>query len=202
MRAIHSKFSALAIGSFLAMGFAGCGASNDGINDQMTGHWAAGCVASGNSQYAKRDVVNTASTYQDTIQVYSDAACASLFFTLRVAGPYNVDGPSATVAGAYDVSFVFEHVYLTPATAQAAGFFSSASCGNGNWTPGTEQDVFATGCQPLGFPVFATSCKQEYDLAKVDGDSYMNGTRPSNGSFLCTAASRPTTLGDAVTKQN
>ena len=199
MRAIRSKLSALLLGCSALLGIAGCGSS---INDQMTGHWASGCVPSGNSQYARRDVVNTASTYQDKIDVYSDAACASLFFTLRVTGPYTVDGPSSVVPDAYNVSFNFEHVYLTPGSAMAAGFFSSATCGKGGWATGVEQDVFSTGCQPLGFPIFATACKQEYDLAKVDGTSYSNGTRPANGSFLCTAASRPTTLGDSVAKQN
>lgn len=103
---------------------------------------------------------------------------------------------------AYNASFVFEHVYLTPGSAAATGFFSSASCGAGNWVVNGEQDVYTTGCQPLGFPVFATACKQEYDLAKVDGTNYLNGTRPSNGGFLCTEALRPTTLGDAVTRVN
>ncbi len=200
MRDVRSKITTLFTGSLVVMGLAGCGSN---INDQMAGHWTSPCASSaGGTNFAKRDVVNTSTTYQDKIDVYSDSACSSAFFSLRISGPYTVGEQSTAVPGAYNASFVFEHVYITPKSDAAAGYLNSAPCGAGSWKVNVEQDVYATGCQPLYFPVFATACKQEYDLAKVDGTSYLNGTRPSNGGFLCTESGRPTTLGDPAIRAN
>jgi hypothetical protein len=173
---------------------AGCSSSTPDID----GRWSSiRCESvpggNGTTLYRQRAATNTATDSSLTITVFADAACTQKTLTAVIAGPYTVDGPSESVAGAYDAVFQFATITLTPEADMLAGYINGGDCGPGNWKVGVAQDISATGCKLLGFPS-TRECAQEYDLLEVDGDQYFYGKRPDDGGLLCTPDRRPKAL--------
>jgi hypothetical protein len=131
--------------------------------------------------------------------VHGDEACASDFITVHIEGPYDLPGPSAVVAGAYDGVFSFTQKTITPGSAGAADFLNSlGSCGS--FTEGVATDIYQNGCAPLGqYP--AAQCSADYDVVSFDGQTLRFGARPADNN-MCTPENRPTELSPvALTKK-
>jgi hypothetical protein len=132
--------------------------------------------------------------------VYGDATCAGEFLTVRIEGPYEITGPSAGVAGAFEARFAFGTKTITPANGAAAGFLGSpAACGGGSWAAGQATEVLSIGCPGLGqYP--QAQCGADYDVVSRTGDELRFGARPADNN-MCTADRRPTALSAAPVRR-
>lgn len=179
----------------------GCGGASPAPPDapaapgpDLAGRWRSACVDPGNGQAFRLTFDLTATTWDLAYEAFGDAACGSPFLTVRITGPYTVQAPSATVAGAHEARFDFGTRTVTPASAAAVGFLGQA-CGGGTFTVGTATDI-STGCAGLGAYPHGT-CASDFDLVARDGDTLRFGKRPADNN-MCTEAKRPTELSPVV----
>lgn len=113
---------------------------------------------------------------------YSDAACTTPALRAFFQGRYRVIRPSSVVQGAHDADFGFSRKRLTLYADALVSAANRGGCGDRSWTRGREEDVSATGCL---WVVPVSTCTQEFDLVKVDGDRLLLGERPPAGQDLC-----------------
>lgn len=167
----------------------GCGSS---FNQQLAGHWGSpSCEPAGPGVYIKRDFTLTESTWKIVATLYTDAACGTRFLGVDIDGPYEVKGPSATVAGATEVDYRVVNHRVTAYSDAALQTFNQGGCGPSPRALNQALDITQTGCAPFMFPTVA-QCPFEMDLNKIDGDTLYFGDRSGD---LCKA--RPTKLGQA-----
>lgn len=126
-----------------------------------------------------------------------DPGMKAKVFEFHTTGTYDVQSPSATVPGAYDMLFreVTKALTLRATDPKLIAAFGLAQC---NLTADVKTDISATGCA-IWKPVAV--CGEDYDLLALDaaGKLYF-GVRPADND-MCTPDKRPTALLPAVVKQ-
>jgi Adenomatosis polyposis coli down-regulated 1 len=153
--------------------------------------------------YFTRTFELTETTWAIDFSTFGDPDCsdAQRLFRVEIAGPYQIEQPSAVVGGAFEAFFGYESRRITPVQQAAADFMNQGElCGVSTWTVGESVDVHELGCAGLGIQPVA-NCSGEYDIvALVDelrrepGEALYFGVRPADGN-LCTSDRRPSQLG-------
>jgi hypothetical protein len=180
-----------ALGALLpTLALAGCGQTT--FNQEIAGRWkSATCESAGPAGFLQREFNITPSDWTIQVNVYGDAACSAKLLTLDAKGKLDVIGPSRSVAGAYDVNYVFTSRTLTPRADPIVQQVNRATCGGkADWAVGQSGDVTVSGCAPLGIEP-RPPCDKEMDLNRRDGDRLFFGDRSAS---LCSA--RPAKLGE------
>jgi Adenomatosis polyposis coli down-regulated 1 len=122
---------------------------------------------------------------------YSDAACTTPSLRAFFHGRYRITEPSSALAGAYHATFGFSVKRLTLYDDGLLAQANRGACGTRTWTRGREEDVSSTGCL---WVVPISACREEFDLAKLEGGRLLLGERPPAGTDLCDADRRARTL--------
>jgi hypothetical protein len=176
------------------------GAGGAGVAPALIGAWKGDCQPMGQGQSFSLAFDIEPTTWALDYVVYGDAACGAAFVTVHIAGPYEIGGPSAAAAGAFEARFGFAAKTITPANDDAAAFLGSASaCGGGSWAAGEATDMLAGGCAGLGqYP--AAQCAADYDIVSVVGDELRFGARPADNN-MCTPDRRPASLSAAPVRR-
>ncbi|MBX3248237.1 MAG: hypothetical protein KF901_13745 [Myxococcales bacterium] len=202
--------------SLLAIGSTGCGDSTPATPDATTGgdaggmpsldggappsldgRWSSDCLpspqADGSTQYFRLDFDLASARWDLDYVVHGDPACEVPLVTVSIAGPYTLERPSPTVAGAWEARFGFERKTIRPEVDGLRDFLNSLDgCGEAEFETGVAQDVFASGCPAFGqYP--ESVCPADYDLVKREGQVLRFGERPADND-MCTPEKRPTTL--------
>lgn len=107
----------------------------------LTGHWVSDCVKVSEQQIIQLDFDITRDTWALDYSTFADAECKTRFLSVHIEGPYEIQGPSAAVAGAHDARFGFTKKTITPQIDAAAGFLGSDKGCGGTWTAGTAVDM-------------------------------------------------------------
>jgi Adenomatosis polyposis coli down-regulated 1 len=118
---------------------------------------------------------------------YSDAACTTPSLRAFFHGRYRITEPSSVVAGAYHTTFGFSVKRLTLYDDGLLAQANRGACGTRTWTRGREEDVSSTGCL---WVVPVSTCREEFDLVKLEGERLLLGERPAAGMDLCRADRR------------
>jgi Adenomatosis polyposis coli down-regulated 1 len=118
---------------------------------------------------------------------YSDAACTTPALRAFFHGRYRITEPSSVVAGAYHATFGFSVKRLTLYDDGLLAQANRGACGTRTWTRGREEDVSSTGCL---WVVPVSTCREEFDLVKLEGERLLLGERPAAGMDLCRADRR------------
>jgi hypothetical protein len=188
----------------VSLAAAGCSSSTASAPDDsaavasaMVGGWQGSCFDAGNGQHAQLTFQIQEGRWAVDYVVYGDAACTAALGDVHIAGPFQILEPSPVVAGAHDGIFSFDTRTITPKAQAFADYLSTLSgCGAGGWKVDATQDVFETGCTPLGsYP--RSTCTADYDVVKVGSDTLQFGLRPADND-MCSADKRPTMLGSDV----
>ena len=118
---------------------------------------------------------------------YADAACATPSLRALFQGRYRIVGPSSVVAGAHHANFGFSMKRLTLYDEGLLAQANAGACGKREWSRGREEDVSSTGCL---WVVPVSTCREEFDLVKLEGERLLLGERPAAGTDLCRADRR------------
>jgi hypothetical protein len=165
----------------------------------LTGRWVSECVKVSEQQIMKLDFTMTKDSWALDYTTFGDAECKTKFLTVHIEGPYEVKGPSAAVAGAFDAKFGFTKKTVTPHLDAAAGFLGSDKGCGGSWTVGAGVDVLDKGCAGLGqYP--GSACSADFDLVSTDGATLRFGDRPKDNN-MCTEDRRPKALSQLTMKK-
>ncbi len=168
-----------------------------GFTDQLLGTWASvSCTNFGTASmpfYGRLSFNYQRATFTITGTFYADAACSTALMRTEKSGPLQVVGPSASVAGAYEVNYPTSRLMLTPLSPMMVDAFNAMQCGGrAGWTLNMAGDVTQAGCPMLGVQGTST-CAGEQDLNQISGSNLTFGDRSGN---LCQM--RPTRLGTLV----
>ncbi|MCY4334801.1 MAG: hypothetical protein OXC60_09025 [Litoreibacter sp.] len=146
--------------------------------------------------YLKRSVIFGEGRIDAHFTTFADANCTTPLLELKFGGDVIVQGPSTVADRAMEVDLIVnDYLTVTPQMDGFAGFLNSAepgTCGTEDWTVGTEQDVFATGCSVMG--VAANTPTSEYEVLHVSAGHLYFGARPVDGVSLDDPELRPTAL--------
>lgn len=205
----HSMFFvllfALACGSETASApDATSGGEDAATAPSLVGRWISDCTpspqADGSTQYFRLDFDLDATDWTLDYVVHGDAACEVPLVTVHIEGPYALERPSESVAGAWEARFGFERKTIRPEVDGLRDFLNSLEgCGTTDFETGVAQDVYASGCPGFGqYP--EASCEADYDLVRLDGDSLFFGARPADND-MCTAAKRPTAVSPVANRR-
>jgi hypothetical protein len=165
----------------------------------LAGAWQSNCftvVNADDTEGSARIVVGvTHSLWALDRHLFADDACTAPTGTIHVDGGYELEAPSPTTPGAWNVRFDFRSRTITPQVDGFIAYMESLSCGD-SFGVDRSTDVLDTACPALGFRAFG-DCQAEHDMVAVDGDTLRFGMRPADGD-LCEPPRRPTALGIAL----
>jgi len=163
------------------------------VAQAMVGDWQDTCFDAGNGQHAQLTFHIDASRWAVDYIVHGDATCTAPLGDVHIAGPYEILGASAKVAGASEGVFSFDTRTVTPKAQGFADFLNGLEgCGAGGFAVGVAADIAATGCAPLGsYP--QAMCPADYDVVTASADTLQFGKRPADNN-MCSAEKRPTEL--------
>ncbi len=146
--------------------------------------------------YLKRSIAFAPGRIDAHFTTFADSTCSAPLLELKFGGDVNILDGSDVAAGARNVDLIVnDYLTVTPQMEGFAGFLNSAepgTCGTEEWSVGTEQDVFTTGCSVMG--VAANSPTTEYEVLHVSAGHLYFGARPVDGLPLAKPESRPTAL--------
>lgn len=170
----------------------------------LAGRWVSDCVpspqADGSTQYIQLDFDLTDTTWALDYVTHGDEACAVPLVTVSIAGPYELERPSASVDGAWEARFAFSEKSIRPEVDGLRDYLNTLEgCGAADFETGVAQDVYASGCPGLGQYPEAT-CSADYDLVRLDGDVLYFGARPADND-MCTPENRPTALSPLANRR-
>ncbi len=166
----------------------------------LAGHWVSDCIASeaadGSTSYSQLDFDLADARWTLDYVVHGAPDCSAPLMTVHVDGPYALERPSDTVAGAWEARFAFDTKTVRPEVDAMRDFLNGLDgCGSAPFATGVAQSVYESGCPTLGqYPM--SRCQADYDLVKLDGSDLRFGMRPADND-MCSADKRPTALGVA-----
>lgn len=181
----------------LAVALSACGGDPkyEQFVQRLQGTWSASCFANppdmnGQTTYARPTFTYAAdSTGAFEYALFGDAACSFPLASFRIESDLGVGRELPAIgSGVYELDVTYRKLTATPFVDGFAQAFGQAGCGTGTWQTGVGQDVSGTGCftfKPLA------ACPADYDVARVDGDTFFNGARDAD---MCVPAGRPTRL--------
>jgi hypothetical protein len=198
-----SKLAFAAVLASLGALTAACGNSQPAAQPSgapdIAGKYRSACTPNGNQRFVLDFDIRKDSWGLDYI-VYGDDSCAQKFLTVRIEGPYEVDGASDAVTSANDAVFRFTKKTVTPHAAAAVGFLESEQgCNIKGFKEGEATDIGQTGCAALGQRPIA-QCGADYDLVQVDAEGIRFGDRPQDND-MCTPEKRPKALSPLVSRR-
>lgn len=167
------------------------------MTPSIVGQWQSEAIEDlGNGAFGWREFTISEKEWEIVFTLYFDKEKTMPVFTFRAVGPYEIQGKSGNVEGAYNAIFRFAKKYVTLKTdnQEVIANFGFSAC---NLEKDQEKDISEAGCS---FLVSVDTCAQEYDLVKIDGDTLSLGARPADGN-MCTEDRRPTALGYPLVKQ-
>jgi hypothetical protein len=161
-----------------------------GDKPNLVGKWESACVKNGDT-VLKLSFDIGASDWKLDYATFGDAECKVPFLTVRIEGDYQVTAPAAKANPGWEGRFGFTKKTAKAHMQAASDFLVSAQgCGAGAFPIGAEVDLGQSGCAGLGQRPIA-SCKQDFDLVYLEGDTLAFGERPADND-MCTEAKRPT----------
>lgn len=161
---------AIAVGLLLCMGGAPVRAQTPAAQSPpaFVGAWSGPGLdkvqaPGGAEAYIRRSLVFTPDRETLRVEAFADPAAAVRLFTYASEGPYRLIGPSAVVAGAYEVDLVNERSSMTIHVADA-GLWKALNLGACPLEVGKPVEI--SGC--VSGPPFNASTCVDRDLVHVD----------------------------------
>jgi hypothetical protein len=162
----------------------------------LAGAWQSECLpVSSRDDVVEAAVITyglTPTLWALDVALFDDVDCALPFGTVHTDGGFVVEGPSASVTGAWDILLDVRSQTVTPHADAFLTFLEANQC-SGDHGLDRITDMFDAACPALGL-VPVSSCSTEYDVVIVDGDALRFGARDPR-TRRCDAASRPTSEG-------
>ncbi len=153
----------------------------------LAGRWLSPCFDQGDGTFAMLDFDLSDEAWSLDYRVHGDETCSSPLVTVRIEGPYTIEGRS-DVDEAWDAVFGFDAKTITPHAQPLVDALDGAGCGREPWAVDVTQSI-DDGCAAFGqYPL--DSCAADYDLVSRDGDTLRFGNRPPDND-MCTAERRP-----------
>ncbi|MEZ4442714.1 MAG: hypothetical protein R3B72_26705 [Polyangiaceae bacterium] len=205
---IRTSLATLTLLAAFTLAGAGCSGTTPPVDEsdgpqapQLAGRWVSDCTSSpgadGSTQYFRLDFDIAAASWALDYRVHADDRCTQPLVTIHIAGPYEIERPSAGVADAWEARFGFSTKTIRPEVDGLRDYLDSLEgCGTTDFETGVAQDVLTSGCPGLGqYP--ASSCGADYDIVKLEGDVLQFGSRPADND-MCSPDKRPAELSPVL----
>jgi hypothetical protein len=171
--------------------------TGDPAAPDIAGRWVSPCLPDGEGGAFHLDFDIDASTWTLDYVAHGTETCDFPLMTVHIAGPYELEQPSPSVAGAWEGQFGFDVKELMPHVEGVIDFLESPEgCDFEGFAVGVATDVYEMGCPGLGqYP--QAICEADYDLVALDEEGLRFGERPADND-MCTPDKRPVALSPLV----